>query len=59
VADFDPLPLLATLERHEVEFVVVGGIAAIAQGYPLPTTDLDVTAQAFASQSPRCATSSG
>jgi hypothetical protein len=26
-----------------VRFVVVGGVAAIAQGYPLPTEDLDIT----------------
>jgi hypothetical protein len=43
VADFDPLPILRVLDRHEVRFVVVGGIAAIAQGSPLPTQDLDVT----------------
>jgi hypothetical protein len=35
-------PLVA-LERHDVRFVVIGGIAAIAQGYPLATHDLDVT----------------
>jgi hypothetical protein len=40
---FDPFPLLATLRRHEVDFVVVGVIAAIAQGYPMTTRDLDVT----------------
>jgi hypothetical protein len=40
---FDPFPLLATLHRHEVEFVVIGVIAAIAQGYPMATRDLDVT----------------
>ena len=41
--EFDPIPTLSVLTRHEVRFVVIGGIAAIAQGYPLPTTDLDVT----------------
>jgi hypothetical protein len=40
---FDPFPLLATLHQHEVEFVVIGLIAAIAQGYPMATRDLDVT----------------
>jgi hypothetical protein len=34
---------LAVLERHGVRYVVIGGIAAIAQGYPLTTQDLDVT----------------
>jgi hypothetical protein len=40
---FDPFPLLATLHRHEVDFIVIGLIAAIAQGYPMATRDLDVT----------------
>jgi hypothetical protein len=35
-------PLVA-LERHGVSLIVIGGIAAIAQGYPLTTNDLDVT----------------
>jgi hypothetical protein len=43
VPEFDPIPLLGTLHRHGVQFIVVGGIAAIAQGSPLPTEDLDVT----------------
>lgn len=33
---------LAILTRHDVEFVVVGGIAAILQGSPLTTEDVDV-----------------
>lgn len=33
---------LAVLTRHEVEFIVVGGIAAILQGSPLTTEDVDV-----------------
>ena len=40
---FDPKPILAVLQKHEVEFVVVGVIAAIAQGSPVSTRDLDVT----------------
>jgi len=39
---FDPARLLGTLQRHGVRFIVIGAIAAIAQGYPLPTEDLDV-----------------
>lgn len=31
------------LDRYGVEYVVIGGIAAIAQGYPLNTQDLDIT----------------
>lgn len=34
---------LAVLEKHGVEFVVIGAFSAVAQGYPLPTEDLDVT----------------
>jgi hypothetical protein len=39
----DPVLLLEALLRHEVRFVVIGGIAAISHGYPLPTEDVDVT----------------
>jgi hypothetical protein len=42
-APFDPVGLLDVLARHGVRFVVVGGIAAVSQGSPLPTEDLDVT----------------
>jgi hypothetical protein len=34
---------LAVLRSHEVEYVVIGAFAAVAQGYPLPTEDVDVT----------------
>jgi hypothetical protein len=33
---------LRALTRNEVEFIVVGGVAAILQGSPLTTEDLDV-----------------
>lgn len=33
---------LRILTRHEVDFIVVGGIAAILQGSPLSTEDVDV-----------------
>jgi hypothetical protein len=35
--------LLEALARHGVRFVVIGGIAALSQGSPLPTEDVDVT----------------
>jgi hypothetical protein len=35
-------PLLEALERHGVDFVVVGGVAGLAQGSSYPTFDLDV-----------------
>jgi hypothetical protein len=34
---------LEALDARGVRFVVIGGVAAIAQGYPLTTHDLDVT----------------
>ena len=34
---------LEALDEHGVRYVVIGGVAAIAQGYPLTTHDLDVT----------------
>jgi hypothetical protein len=38
----DPAAILATLTRHEVDFLVVGGIAARAHGNPRTTLDVDV-----------------
>jgi len=35
-------PSVRTLVAHEVEFVVVGGMAALLQGAPVNTLDLDV-----------------
>jgi hypothetical protein len=40
VSSFDAL---AVLHRHGVEFIVIGAFAAVAQGYPLPTQDVDIT----------------
>ena len=39
---FDPLALLAELQKHRVELVVIGGIAAAAHGSPSSTVDLDI-----------------
>lgn len=36
------LELLRALDQHDVEFVVVGGVAAILEGAPVTTLDLDV-----------------
>lgn len=41
--DFQPWPMLAVLERHRVEYVVIGGVAAVLRGAPFVTGDLDVT----------------
>lgn len=42
-AEFDPVPILAVLERHRVEYVVVGGYAAVIHGATRPTEDIDIT----------------
>jgi predicted nucleotidyltransferase len=38
----DPAPLLGVLVDHGVDFVVIGGLAGLAQGSSYPTYDLDV-----------------
>jgi predicted nucleotidyltransferase len=35
-------PLLQALQHHGVDFVVIGGVAGLAQGSSYPTFDLDV-----------------
>lgn len=40
--DFDPKPALHALTRGGVDFVVVGGIAAVLHGSSTLTTDLDI-----------------
>lgn len=39
---FDPVQLCAVLVEEGVDFVVVGGFAAVVHGSPLPTEDLDI-----------------
>jgi hypothetical protein len=34
--------ILKTLAEHEVDYVVVGGVAAVLQGAPITTRDLDI-----------------
>ena len=43
MSDFDPVRILAALHRHQVDFVLVGGLAATAHGSPLLTGDVDIT----------------
>lgn len=38
----DLLALLSALSRYDVEHVVVGGVAAILEGAPISTLDLDI-----------------
>ncbi len=47
--------ILATLHHHNVEFVLVGGLAAIAYGAVLPTADLDCLARRSAENLERLA----
>lgn len=42
-AEFNPHDMLRVLLEHEVEFIVIGGFAAVIHGSPLPTLDLDIT----------------
>lgn len=36
-------PILESLDRHQVRFVLIGGLATIHWGSPFPTEDIDVT----------------
>lgn len=47
---------LRILSRHGVDFIVVGGIAAILQGFPLTTEDVDVVYRASGDNCRRLAT---
>lgn len=41
--EFDPVRLLRVLADHEVDLIVIGGVAARLRGAPLLTQDVDVT----------------
>lgn len=41
--DFTPDKILDVLNRHDVDYVVIGGLAALAHGSNLPTEDVDIT----------------
>lgn len=40
--DFDPRPILEVLVRHEVDFVLAGGLAGVVLGSAFQTGDVDV-----------------
>ena len=42
-SDFRPVGLLRRLAAARVDFVVIGGVAVVAQGYARATRDLDIT----------------
>lgn len=52
---FDPQAMLGVLQEHGVRFVTIGGYAAILQGSPYPTTDVDITPEASAENLTRLA----
>jgi hypothetical protein len=41
--EYEPDKILEVLVRHGVDFVLIGGLAALAHGSPFPTRDVDVT----------------
>jgi hypothetical protein len=41
-AEFQPKPLLRSLIEHDVDFVVIGGLAGMARGSSYPSYDLDL-----------------
>lgn len=43
---FDPEAIFAALERHDVAYVLIGGLAATLYGSPHVTTDVDITPSA-------------
>lgn len=45
MAEFQPQEILATLDRHGVRYVLIGGLASVLHGAPHVTTDVDVVPQ--------------
>ena len=41
-APFDPARAITTLVRHEVDFVLIGGLAGALHGSPAATNDADI-----------------
>jgi predicted nucleotidyltransferase len=42
MTDLRPAEIFAVLDRHEVRYVLIGGLAAILYGAPHVTTDVDI-----------------
>lgn len=40
--EFDPTAILETLARHDVDYVLIGGYAALLQGSGMATIDIDI-----------------
>jgi hypothetical protein len=43
MAEFDPVAALRVLVEHQIEFLLVGGVAARLRGAPMLTQDVDIT----------------
>jgi hypothetical protein len=54
--DFGPESILEVLHRHQVRFVLIGGLAAVLHGSPFPTEDVDITPQRSSENLDRLAT---
>jgi hypothetical protein len=48
VSGFDPGALLQVLHQHDVQYVLIGGLAAALRGSATPTFDVDITPAAGA-----------
>lgn len=48
MTEFDPDRLLQVLHRHELRYVLIGGLAAALRGSATPTFDVDITPAANA-----------
>lgn len=44
--ELDVAAILAVLERHEVRYVLIGGLATVVHGSPFPTENFDLTPEA-------------
>jgi hypothetical protein len=42
VPEFDPVKIMAVLAKHGVRCIYIGGSAAVLQGSPIPTEDVDI-----------------
>lgn len=41
--ELDIAAVLGALQRHQVRFVLIGGMAGVVHGSPFPTEDIDIT----------------
>ena len=42
LGEFQPARVIALLNRHEVRYVLIGGLAAAMHGSPTVTVDIDI-----------------